>query len=729
MITLISLSPLQAQMKPIDSELSELIIQGDDIHFLEFKSNVKLPPQELFSKYAKAFGLTPQDNMRIMETTQDELGFIHYKHQQFHNDIKVEGGEYIVHQRNGDLISSSGSIISEVKNVSQPSVTAQQAIQMAQGFVKAEKYMWESNQSLYPKPELLYVADSKDLTYKGEDFRLAYKVDIYSAEPYDRNFVYVDASTGAIIKSISRIRNCTPSTVNTLYNRTQNFTAEATSGGQFKLQENCAAACGGLSRNLRVSKFEGIWASSDITNTSTTWDGTISDRRRIGASVQWALEKTFDYFACSHSRNSFDGRGAHINAVLGNNGQGVDNAFWDGSRLNFGDGMGGLSRSAMVSLDVVGHEFSHAVNEHSANLRYEGESGALDEGFSDIFGTAVEFFGQGGVGDYDIAEDMWIAGGKLRSMSNPNSKNDADTYGGRFWINTVGCSPSRFNDECGVHINSGVLNFWFYLLSEGGAGTNDLGNAFNVAGIGRAEALAIAYRTLTRYLTSTSNFANARTFSIRAAADLFGSCSNQVIQTMLAWHAVGVGGEISPHITGTFSMSAIQFSYHNISAGSPGLTRINAPFLVSFVAQNEIQLNEGFEVNEGATFTASIGVCSGALVPSLPSMARGRQSTNTENVIDTPEDASSETENLIDVFPNPSDHLTTIQITVPDQANVSLTLYDINSYAVKQILNGQTLSKGTHTFDLCTSELPAGLYYCTTIIGSKREVRKIMVIH
>jgi hypothetical protein len=159
----------------------------------------------------------------------------------------------------------------------------------------------------------------------------------------------------------------------------------------------------------------------------------------------------------------------------------------------------------------------------------------MNEGFSDIFGTAIEFYAKGAGGNWLIGENI---GAAFRNMSNPNQFSQPDTYLGTFWATGTA-------DNGGVHTNSGVLNFWFYLLSAGGSGTNDIGSAYTVTGIGIDEAAAIAYRTNTFYLTASSNYANARTFAIQAATDLYGAGSQEVISTTNAWYAVGIGAAYS----------------------------------------------------------------------------------------------------------------------------------------------------------------------------------------
>ncbi|MEZ4849341.1 MAG: M4 family metallopeptidase [Bacteroidia bacterium] len=142
------------------------------------------------------------------------------------------------------------------------------------------------------------------------------------------------------------------------------------------------------------------------------------------------------------------------------------NAFWDGTRMTYGDG-DGVNYGPLVSADITGHEITHGVTEYSANLVYQRESGALNESFSDIFGEMIEFHATGS-NDWQMGTDIGIGGsGAIRSMNNPNLYGDPDTYGGSNWYNPNCGTPTQFNDYCGVHTNSGVQNKWFYILAAG----------------------------------------------------------------------------------------------------------------------------------------------------------------------------------------------------------------------------------------------------------------------
>lgn len=196
---------------------------------------------------------------------------------------------------------------------------------------------------------------------------------------------------------------------------------------------------------------------------------------------------------------------------------------------DYGDG-DGVNYGPVISLDVVGHEITHGVTEYSANLAYSYESGALNESFSDIFGESIEKFATG-TNDWLMGADL---GTPFRSMSNPKDYYQPDTYKGSGW--STGSS-----DNGGVHTNSGVQNHWFYLLSVGGSGSNDNGNSYNFSGIGMTKAYKIAYRNLTVYLSSNSDYYDARSGAIQAARDLYGNDSNEEAAVTNAWYAVGVG--------------------------------------------------------------------------------------------------------------------------------------------------------------------------------------------
>jgi Zn-dependent metalloprotease len=275
-----------------------------------------------------------------------------------------------------------------------------------------------------------------------------------------------------------------------------------------------------------------------ITSTTTTFgNGTNANRASAGADAQYGSNETWDFYKTTFGRDGIFGNGAgSYNRV--HYGNGYVNAFWDGSKMTYGDG-DGTSYGPLVSLDVAGHEMSHGVTENSANLTYDGESGGLNESTSDIFGTMVEFYATNAndPGDYLIGEEFDLKKHVgLRRMDNPAS----DGSSANCWSSGVG--------NLDVHYSSGVGNHFYYLLSEGSGAKTLNGVSYNsptcngstVTGIGRDAAAQIWYRALTVYMTSSTDYHGARTATLSAAKDLYGSGSAQQNAVATAWSAVGV---------------------------------------------------------------------------------------------------------------------------------------------------------------------------------------------
>jgi len=187
------------------------------------------------------------------------------------------------------------------------------------------------------------------------------------------------------------------------------------------------------------------------------------------------------------------------------------------------------------AIDVVGHELTHGVTDFSSGLIYRNESGALNEAFSDMMGTSVEFFfqpaGNGDLkADYLCGEDVVKPGG-LRSMENPGAHGDPDHYSRRF----LGSG-----DNGGVHINSGIANQAFYLAIEGGTNRTSGLAVQGVGGANREQIEKVFYRAFTQLLPSNATFSVARSATIQASRDLYGANSNAERAVTQAWTAVGV---------------------------------------------------------------------------------------------------------------------------------------------------------------------------------------------
>jgi Zn-dependent metalloprotease len=262
--------------------------------------------------------------------------------------------------------------------------------------------------------------------------------------------------------------------------------------------------------------------------------------------AHWGIERTFDYYQSVFNRTSYDNNGGpvvnYVNGIWPTSYTQNNAAAMPSPYNSMVYGMGdGVYTNPFVAIDVTGHEFTHMVVEHNGHngLRYRGESGALNESFADIFGTCVEFYAKPATANWTIGEQVYINGDYMRSMANPKIRNNPDTYGGQYWMDPTNLN----NDNGGVHYNSGLQNKWFYLLCQGGSGTNDNGYSYNVTAIGMEKAEKIAYRNLTEYMTNRADYEDAYNGSLQAVLDLYNNdtTSTEYKNVREAWYAVGLG--------------------------------------------------------------------------------------------------------------------------------------------------------------------------------------------
>ena len=490
-----------------------------------------------------------------LSSDKDALGFENHKFQQTVNGIPVEYGMINMLVKKGKVVSQNGVWFKNVPATveKRAGISEANALNSALAYVGATSYKWQNaeeeaflkndtkdaNATFYPKGKLVYYNDPADVNAKK--LTLAYKFDVYATEPVSRQEVYVDAKTGKVLGTNSLILETNaPGTAVTAYSGNQAIVADQVSATSYRLRET--GRNGGTAiETYNLKQGTNYSRATDFTDTDNTWNNVNTAKDQYATDAHWGAEKTVDYLKAKFNRNSIDNNHFAIKSYV-HYSRNYFNAFWDGSRMTYGDGSSTNGNKPLTALDVCAHEIGHGMTSKTANLVYQKESGALNEAFSDILGNSVEFWARPTKASWKLGEDFNYV---IRDMANPNAYGDPDTYGGTYWVNP-NCTPSSTNDYCGVHTNSGVLNFWYYLLVNGGSGTNDKGFAYNVTGIGLDKAAQIAYRTLTTYLTSTSTYANARTYSLQAAADLYGVGSAEVTQTTNAWNAVGVGGGTSP---------------------------------------------------------------------------------------------------------------------------------------------------------------------------------------
>ncbi|HZI08007.1 MAG TPA: M4 family metallopeptidase, partial [Archangium sp.] len=280
------------------------------------------------------------------------------------------------------------------------------------------------------------------------------------------------------------------------------------------------------------------------------------------------LGTTYQCYYQNFGRDSYNGAGAQMKSTV-HYSTNYTNAFWNGTQMVYGDSNGTQSAPLGKSLDVTVHELTHAVTSSESNLTYSNESGALNEGMSDIFAAYCESWTLGWATPasvWMIGDDVWTpntAGDALRYMANPTQDGSSTDY-----------YPTRYtgtSDNGGVHWNSGIANLAFKLLSTGGTHPRGV-TTTQVTGIGVQKAGAIFYRANRDLMTASTTFAQAKTYTETAAEQLYGAGAAEKTSVTQAWTAVGVGVATPPAasteltngvaLTGISGASASQKYYH-----------------------------------------------------------------------------------------------------------------------------------------------------------------------
>ncbi len=544
--------------------------------YIKYRTDAQ-PDYSSINEWIKStFNTAPESDIILTGTEKDKLGFVHYRYQQVYNAIPIHEAVFIVHVLNNKIVSFNGTIFSNI-NISNALIISQDvAMSSALSFVGASEYKWQNkNEEVWLKKitgnplATYYPTAKKEIIYSPQNasFRYTYKIDIYASKPVSRQNVFVDAQNGKIIKSLETLHTTdVHGTAVTKYSGTRTITTDSVSPALFRLHET---GRGNGIQTYNLQQQTDYSSAVDFTDTDNYWNNFNTLLDEAATDAQWGAEMTYDYYFNKHSRNSIDGNGFALISYVHYD-QAYQNAFWDGVQMTYGDGN---NNNPFCALDICGHEITHGLDSYTANLDYSEESGAMNEGFSDIFGTAIEFYAKPATANWTCGEDI---GYIIRDLQNPNSQGDPDTYLGTLW------DP---NQE--VHQNSTVLSHWFYLVCLGGSGTNDNGDAYNVSGIGMDKACAIAFRMLTIYLTNTSDYLDGRFYAIVSATDLFGGCSPEVETVTDAMYAVGLGNAYKPTVE-------VGFSANNTSVCS-------APYTVYFTNQTINATNYTWYFGDGTS--------------------------------------------------------------------------------------------------------------------------------
>lgn len=492
---------------------------------------------------AGSLGLTAATDTAVRDVIVDADGTQHVRYDRTYRQLPVLGGDFVVHLAKDGTYRSASRATKDALSLSSvtPKVSAPKAADLAATALRAAN-VGETLKRLTSKPEL--VVDALHGAPK-----LAWRTDAVAQDsagnPVART-VLTDASTGAKIDAWDSIEQAAGDG-KSLYAGTVPLETTA-SGSTYQLKD---ATRGGTYTGDAANKTDlcilticlSRAPSTVFTDADNRWGtGATSDRATAAVDAQYGTDVTWDYYKDVHGRNGIagDGKGSFNRVHYGND---YNNAFWDDTCfcMTYGDG-DGTQLGPLVSLDVAGHEMTHGVTSKTAALTYSGESGGLNEATSDIFGSLVEFHAgnSSDPGDYLIGEKV-VRSGLGRSALRYMDKPSKDSVSVDCW--------STGTADLDVHYSSGIGNHFAYLLAEGSGAKTVNGVSYNsptcdgssVTGIGRGKLGKIWYRALTVYMTSSTNYAGARSATLSAAKDLYGAGSAEYSAVGAAWKAVNVG--------------------------------------------------------------------------------------------------------------------------------------------------------------------------------------------
>ncbi len=491
----------------------------------------------------------PETAFSVLKTTTDELGQTHIRLQQKHNGIEVYAAELTLHSQNGIFTLANGRTIPTPKKLNTtPTLSENDAQTIAISHLTngSQKKLQAMN------AEQLKLVGGKQFASKlviyhprlwddaaDKTTHLAYAMEI-SLSPLKRFDVFIDAATGEVLRSTSKVcdfngpvtatatdlKGATV-TINTYLLGSTYYMLDASRTmfnlGQSNLPNDPVGGIQTLNANNTSSSNISY---NQITSTNNTWGSPTA----VSAHNNGAL--AYVYYKNTFNRNSIDGNGGSIYSLINvadDGGASMENAYWNGQAMFYGNGGSNFFPLAK-GLDVAGHEMTHGVVQSTANLEYQGQSGALNESFADIFGAMIDR------DDWKVGEDVCRPGafttGALRDLSNPHN--------GGASLNDRGWQPAHYNerytgtqDNGGVHINSGIPNYAYYIFANNGA-------------VGKVKAEQVFYRALSVYLQRSSQFKDLRTSVLQSIADLYGASAPEIAIAASAFDQVGITGPATP---------------------------------------------------------------------------------------------------------------------------------------------------------------------------------------
>ncbi|MDB4107812.1 M4 family metallopeptidase, partial [Bacteroidia bacterium] len=484
----------------------------------------------VLSDLPSLFGWNEKSVLKEFSRSTDDIGYTHIKYQQYVKNVAVKGGEWIMHLKDGEVQSASGRIYASYD------VKTENAIGKEIAKNKAFEHVI-NNVHAYVAPKLS-VIDRTTHTHQYIDFevgnslaaKLVYVVEVRPTDLHHYN-VWVDAHTAEILKTtdeLCEIDGPKQASATDLNNKSVTLNTYQVGSTYYMIDASKSMWTSSQPSSFPDNPVGAIWtidagntaaqSFSHVASSNNSW----SEKSSVSAHYNAGI--AFDYFKNTYNRNSLNGNGGSIISVVNvsdDDGSSLANAYWNGQAMFYGNG-GSAFTPLAGALDVAGHELTHGVVSNTANLEYQGQSGAINESMADVFGAMIDR------DDWKMGEDIVKAGqfpgGALRNLQDPHN--------GATQLGQNGYQPERMGefytgtqDNGGVHINSGIVNRAFYLAATGSS-------------MNKEKAEKIWYRALVSHLTSKSQFLDLRYACVDAATALYGA--NEIAAIKAAFDGVEI---------------------------------------------------------------------------------------------------------------------------------------------------------------------------------------------
>jgi len=481
----------------------------------------------------------PAESFVLTNTHTDELGLVHLSWQQQWQGIPVYGNELKTHARDGRLYLLHGRALPDAKVAVVPAIDADAALALAKTAVaKHTRYKTLSADELQllghaqVEQELAIFYPDETLT----EAHLAWSITLVPNLAANWELI-IDAHTGARLRETDHLCHFLPPTgpesttatdllgigrtIHSYEWNNQNYLIDASrpmfDGPNSNFPDEAQGVIWTINGN-NTSPVNDNFNTTHNVSAGNFWND------RLAVSAHYNAGEAYRYFLETFNRNSINGQGGNIISLINiseDDGSSMDNAFWNGQAMFYGNGNTAFTAPLAKALDVAGHEISHGVVQSTANLDYQGESGALNESFADIFGAMIDR------NDWKMGEDVVNTNifptGARRDLSNPNNGGSS--------LNDNGWQPAHTNqqytgsqDNGGVHINSGIPNRAFFLFATQ---------------VGKDKAEQVYYYALNQYLTRSSKFLDLRASVVQACLDRYGQAEANAAIT--AFNTVGIG--------------------------------------------------------------------------------------------------------------------------------------------------------------------------------------------